>query len=314
MRRSTTVGGREPQCMQPYTLLGTPFRWVCATAGDLALHIGSDKKIVNRFLVFGKQTYTREAAAIVFEIFRSITLQENTLTTRNKDNTQIYTWWTFTCANFTDNSDVVLNIVSEVGTSKCSSCINLSVVFIPCCPCIFLKSYGTKDLEDKKLLDHWTSKACNLVKPGSFSLKFSRKPSLVLLYWYSKISASKSAKNSPCDPYYVKKKKKKKPTTVNPEYFVCMLFSYISYARLPYENKMHANRYKASQSVHSGQQLYENFMRTKGRRAQDTKIECVRNILDLQYFPAESSHTWISWKSWPARVSRMNRLWRYWSK
>ena len=31
----------------------------------------------NRFLVFGKQTYTREAAAIVFEIFRSITLQEN---------------------------------------------------------------------------------------------------------------------------------------------------------------------------------------------------------------------------------------------
>ena len=37
------------------------------------------------------QTYTREAAAIVFEIFRSITLQENTWTTRNKDSTQIYT-------------------------------------------------------------------------------------------------------------------------------------------------------------------------------------------------------------------------------
>ena len=36
-------------------------------------------------------TYTREAAAIVFEIFRSITLQENTWTTRNKDSTQIYT-------------------------------------------------------------------------------------------------------------------------------------------------------------------------------------------------------------------------------
>ena len=35
--------------------------------------------------------YTREAAAIVFEIFRSITLQENTWTTRNKDSTQIYT-------------------------------------------------------------------------------------------------------------------------------------------------------------------------------------------------------------------------------
>ena len=38
---------------------------------------------VNRFLVFGKQTYTRETAAIVFEIFRSITLQ--TLTTEQGD-------------------------------------------------------------------------------------------------------------------------------------------------------------------------------------------------------------------------------------
>ena len=33
----------------------------------------------------------------------------------------------------------------------------------------------------QKLLDHRTSKACNLVKSGSFSLKFLRKPSLVLL-------------------------------------------------------------------------------------------------------------------------------------
>ena len=38
-----------------------------------------------------------------------------------------------------------------------------------------------------------------------------------------------------------------------------------------------------SETIRSGQRLYENFMRTKGRRAQDTKIECVRNILDLQY-------------------------------
>ena len=87
MRWSTAAGGWEGQCMQPYTLLGTPFRWVCATAGDLALYIGSDKK----------------------------------------------------------------------------------------------------------LLDPRTSKACNLVKPGIFSLKFSRKPSVVLLYRYKK-SASKSAK------------------------------------------------------------------------------------------------------------------------
>ena len=42
----------------------------------------------------------------------------------------------------------MLNIVSEVIASKCSSCINLSAIFIPCCPCIFLKSYGTKDLEN----------------------------------------------------------------------------------------------------------------------------------------------------------------------
>ena len=41
----------------------------------------------------------------------------------------------------------MLNIVSEVRAGKCSSCINLSAIFIPCCPCIFLKSYGTKDLE-----------------------------------------------------------------------------------------------------------------------------------------------------------------------
>ena len=37
MRWSTATCGREGQCMQPYALLGTPFRWVCATAGDLAL-------------------------------------------------------------------------------------------------------------------------------------------------------------------------------------------------------------------------------------------------------------------------------------
>ena len=47
----------------------------------------------------------------------------------------------------------MLNIVSEVSTSKCSSCkcsscIYLSAIFIPCCPCIFLKSYGTKNLEN----------------------------------------------------------------------------------------------------------------------------------------------------------------------
>ena len=52
----------------------------------------------------------------------------------------------------------------------------------------------------------------------------------------------------------------------NPEYFVCFLFSYISYQRLPYENKMHMNVLQKCHS-HEGQQLYENFMRTKGRRS-----------------------------------------------
>ena len=66
--------------------------------------------------------------------------------------------------------------------------------------------------------------------------------------------------------------------TVNPKYFVCMLFSYISYTAASVRA-----RYKASQRICSGQRLYENVMRTKGRRAQDTKIECVQNILDLQY-------------------------------
>ena len=32
--------------------------------------------------------------------------------------------------------------------NKSSSCINLSAVFIPCCPCTFLMSYGTKGLEN----------------------------------------------------------------------------------------------------------------------------------------------------------------------
>ena len=75
------------------------------------------------------------------------------------------------------------------------------------------------------------------------------------------------------------------PITVNLEYFVCMLFSYISYAAASVrkKNAYEKKRYKASQRIRSGQRLYENFMRTKGWRAQDTKIECVRNILDLQY-------------------------------
>ena len=70
--------------------------------------------------------------------------------------------------------------------------------------------------------------------------------------------------------------------TVNTEYFVCMLFAYISYAAASVRKQNACERYKASQRIRSGQRLYENFMRTKGKRAQDMKIECVRNILDLQ--------------------------------
>ena len=62
------------------------------------------------------------------------------------------------------------------------------------------------------------------------------------------------------------------PSTVNPEYFVGMLFSYISYAVASVQKYNACERYKASRRIRSGQWLYENFMRTKGRRAQDTKM------------------------------------------
>ena len=72
--------------------------------------------IVKRFLDFGEQTYTSEAAAIGFKIFRSITHQENTWTTRNKDSTQIYTGWTCTCANFTYNNLALRQINIRLNT------------------------------------------------------------------------------------------------------------------------------------------------------------------------------------------------------
>ena len=71
---------------------------------------------LKRFLVFGKQTYTSEAAAIGFKIFRSITHQENTWTTRNKDSTQIYTGWTCTCANFIYNNLALRQINIRLNT------------------------------------------------------------------------------------------------------------------------------------------------------------------------------------------------------
>ena len=64
----------------------------CSAVLQKIIHLN----IVKRFLVFGKQTYTSETAAIIFKTFRSITHQENTWTTRYKDSTQIYTGWTFT--------------------------------------------------------------------------------------------------------------------------------------------------------------------------------------------------------------------------
>ena len=47
---------------------------------------------------------------------------------------------------------------------------------------------------------------------------------------------------------------------------------------------MHAKGTNQVKKIRSGQRLCGNFMCTKGRKAQDTKIECVRNILDLQYY------------------------------
>ena len=57
-----------------------------------------------------------EAAAIIFKTFRSITRQEYTWTTRNKDSTQIYTGWTFTCANFTYNNLALHQINIKLNT------------------------------------------------------------------------------------------------------------------------------------------------------------------------------------------------------
>ena len=67
-----------------------------------------------------------------------------------------------------------------------------------------------------------------------------------------------------------------------------MLFLYILYAAASVRKYNASERYKASQSIRSGQRLSENFMRMRGRRAQDTKIESVQNILDLQYIEAAS--------------------------
>ena len=76
-------------CHRFGTALMRPYR--SKQSASNCLQLLDNYMFTNRFLVFGKQTYTREAAAIVFEIFCSITLQENTWTTRNKDSTQIYT-------------------------------------------------------------------------------------------------------------------------------------------------------------------------------------------------------------------------------
>ena len=72
----------------------------------------------NRVLVvvFWINFYTSEAMAIVSKTFRSITHQENTWTTRNKDITQIYTGWTFTCANFTYNNLALRQINIRLNT------------------------------------------------------------------------------------------------------------------------------------------------------------------------------------------------------
>ena len=62
--------------------------------------VGESIKYINPNL------YTSDAAAIGFKIFRirSITHQENTWTTRNKDSTQIYTGWTCTTRHLKTSS------------------------------------------------------------------------------------------------------------------------------------------------------------------------------------------------------------------
>ena len=78
----------------------------------------------NRFLVFGKQTYTSEAAAIGFKIFRSITHQENTWTTRNKDSTQIYD----SADGRSQEKNVTLTTTEQDGDSTCAKGGNRNVL------------------------------------------------------------------------------------------------------------------------------------------------------------------------------------------
>ena len=52
--------------------------------------------------------------------------------------------------------------------------------------------------------------------------------------------------------------------TVNQEYFICILFSFILYVAASVRKQNAHQKFKASRRIRSGQWLYENFMRTKG--------------------------------------------------
>ena len=60
-------------------------------------------------------------------------------------------------------------------------------------------------------------------------------------------------------------------TTVNPEYFVRIIFSSISYVAASVPKYNARKKFRASHRIRSGQQLYEHFMRRKVRGPQHTK-------------------------------------------
>ena len=82
-----------------------------------------------------------------------------------------------------------------------------------------------------------------------------------------------------------------------------VIFVY-SYAAASVRKYNAFERYKASQRIRNGQRLYENFMCTKGWSAQDAKIECVRNILDLQY--VNLKRQFLHLYHWPMHVQKGN--------
>ena len=105
-------------------------------------------------------------------------------------------------------------------------------------------------------------------------------------------------------------------STVNPEYFVCMLFSFISYTATSVRKYNACERYKAGQRIRSGQRLYENFIRTKGvrepriRKLSAYEIFWIYSVLQLvSLWPKcalRCTMTFLEWLFFKPSTSKVN--------